>query len=669
MSELRVETFRMPAGGLNAPSPLPPLRALSKAHGKMEVHESVPEEARKYLGYGIDGGVLPYTIQDDYDRDRKDRDFKVVVLENETLKATFLLELGGRLWSLIHKPTNRELLYKNPVFQPGNLAIRNAWFSGGVEWNCSIQGHTPFTCSPLFAAQLRADDGTPVLRMYEWERIRGVAYQIDAWLPDGSSVLYVRPRIVNPHDTEIPMYWWSNVAVYETPDVRVMVPADAAFSFTYGGHMRSVPLPEFEGIDRTYPTTSPTSADAFYEIPDGARPWIAALDKEGRGLVQASTQRLRGRKLFVWGMGAGGRHWQEFLSVPGHPYIEIQAGLARTQVECIPMPGKAAWSWLEAYGFMEADGDTVHGDWIAAREHVAALVEELVSQDTANAAHKASAAMADRAPDSIIQRGSGWGALEARRRARTGEPPAWGPSLVFDDESLTQEQAPWLSLIEEGALSEPAPSDAPDSWMTQTQWHALLEKAVAEGRADHWFAWLHLGVMRYNAGDTQGADQAWNESNVRTPSAWALRNLAVSAQHRGEKDHAAGLLREACRLAPNQPQLTVECAGALLECQRYEDAVALCEEAPSGVRDHLRLQILRAKAHLELGHLDLVEAFLLREVEVPDIRECEVTLTDLWFTLHEKRTAEAEGVPIDDALKQRVRNEFPPPAHIDFRMR
>jgi len=38
--------------------------------------------------------------------------------ENETLKATFMLELGGRLWSLQHKPSGRQLLEANPEEQP-----------------------------------------------------------------------------------------------------------------------------------------------------------------------------------------------------------------------------------------------------------------------------------------------------------------------------------------------------------------------------------------------------------------------------------------------------------------------------------------------------------------------------------------------------------------------
>ena len=68
--------------------------------------------------------------------------------------------------------------------------------------------------------------------------------------------------------------------------------------------------------------------DLFFDIPASGRKWEAALDGSGTGLVQTSTDRLQGRKLFMWGSGSGGRHWQEFLSAPGRAYLEIQAGLA-----------------------------------------------------------------------------------------------------------------------------------------------------------------------------------------------------------------------------------------------------------------------------------------------------------------------------------------------------
>jgi len=54
--------------------------------------------------------------------------------------------------------------------------------------------------------------------------------------------------------------------------------------------------------------------------------------------------------------------------------------------------------------------------------------------------------------------------------------------------------------------------------------------------------------------------------------------------------------------------------------------------------------------------------------EFATVREGEVTLTDLWFTYHERRLAAEEGVATNDGLRERVRVMYPPPARIDFRM-
>ena len=155
------------------------------------------------------------------------------------------------------------MLSVNPVFQPANLALRNAWFSGGVEWNIGTIGHSPFTCAPLFAARVDGPDGIPVLRMYEWERIRQVTFQIDAWLPDDSPVLFVRVCIRNPHARETPMYWWSNMAVPETPDTRVIVPAESAYRYTYD-HLDVIPVPKEAGLDYTYATRVTRATDFFF---------------------------------------------------------------------------------------------------------------------------------------------------------------------------------------------------------------------------------------------------------------------------------------------------------------------------------------------------------------------------------------------------------------------
>src|SRR3954465_5356932 len=178
MNQLTVSSLVMPAASLGGENPLTPLRGYETASASAGAPDAEPQRT-DCLDRGHEASILPYRMQDQYDRRRTPRALKTAVLENDHLRATFFLELGGRLWSLVHKPTGRELLFVNPAFQPANLAVRDAWFSGGVEWNVSIIGLSPFPCSPLFAARVTADDGSPVLRLYEWDRIRRVPWQID----------------------------------------------------------------------------------------------------------------------------------------------------------------------------------------------------------------------------------------------------------------------------------------------------------------------------------------------------------------------------------------------------------------------------------------------------------------------------------------------------------
>ena len=73
-----------------------------------------------------------------------------------------------------------------------------------------------------------AEAETRSFACYEWDRIRRMPYQMDFSLPDGSPWLFAHMRLVNPSDAVVPMWWWSNIAVAERPDVRVIVPAEHA---------------------------------------------------------------------------------------------------------------------------------------------------------------------------------------------------------------------------------------------------------------------------------------------------------------------------------------------------------------------------------------------------------------------------------------------------------
>ncbi|MDQ0306782.1 tetratricopeptide (TPR) repeat protein [Kitasatospora herbaricolor] len=647
MSELRLTTLTLPTAAVGPVNPLPPLFGGADLH-QVEDTSQADEEMRHNIGYGRVPSVMPYLMQDGYTRERAPAEHPVAVLENATLRATFLLGAGGRLWSLIHKPTGRELLFRNPVFQPANLALRGAWLAGGVEWNIATIGHTPTTCEPLHTARLTRPDGTPVLRMWEYERIRGVVYQIDAHLPDDSQVLLVHIRITNPRDTTVPMYWWSNIAVPEAPDVRVLAPADAAWQFSYDRRIHHIDLPAPHGTDLTRTTRSRDAADYFFDIPDHRRHWITALDASGRGLVQTSTRRLRGRKLFLWGQGEGGRHWQEWLSEPGHAYLEIQAGLARTQLEHLPMPAGAQWSWTEAYGLLEADPDAVHStDWTTAREAAQHSLDQLLPQSALDAELQAATHWIDQQPDEILHTGSGWGALEHHRRTKTGEAPLSTPGAPFPDTTLGPEQAPWLELLHHGRITAD-PGRAPASHQSDPAWGDLLRAA------DGWLAQLHLGTLHAHTGDHQAARKAWQHSLELHPTPWAWRNLATLAAHTGDPDEAAHAYRQALQLAPTLLPLVLESAGLLLRAGHPHEVLEHLETLDTTQRATGRVRWTEARAALDTGDTDRCGRLLHEGIEVADIREGENSLHELWFA-HQRATSDiTPGLPLPRAYDFRM---------------
>ncbi len=429
-------------------------------------------------------------------------------------------------------------------------------------------------------------------------------YQVDFWLPPGSGFLFVGVRIRNPWPHDVPAYWWSNIAVPQTPGTRVLVPAKEAWHFDYTRRLSLVPVTE----DLLRPMQHTDAADFFFEIPDGEPPWIAVVDEAGNGLIQASTGRLRGRKLFVWGESPGGRRWQEWLApgAEGDGYCEIQAGLARTQLEHLPLPGHTAWDWLEAYGPL-------------------APVPDL--EDRLDAWRS----VADVDPADRLHQGSGWGALECHMWPfRRTDGNVWStcgeeapgqlalPGTPFHDADLGPEQEPWLALLRGRRFPDVA---AAGSSLVSAPWRALLEAAE-----ETWLTCYHLGVACWHAGERDAAIAAWRRSLELSPSPWALRNLGVAA---GDPD----LLAAAHKLAPDLLPLVIETASALLEAGRVEEAGTLLADARVRWPQHGRLALLSARARLHAGDLRAARQVFDDGFELADLREGESLLTETWCAL------------------------------------
>ncbi|MFC9080056.1 DUF5107 domain-containing protein [Streptomyces sp. NPDC057062] len=646
VTTIRRDTMTVPAAALGPDNPLPPLRPLDEVHRiEDRDREDLPRDMARQIGWEPLHSLLPVRVRDGYGRARAPMDIDTVVIENDRLRATVLPGLGGRIASLFHKPTGRELLYRNPVFQPACFALNGAWFSGGIEWNIGATGHTTLSCSPLHAARVTAPDGGEMLRLWEWERLRDLPFQVDLWLPEGSDFLYVGVRIRNPHERPAPTYWWSNIAVPE--ECRVLAPAEEAYGFGYERRLHRVPVPTYDGADRTYPMNGAHPADYFYEVPDGRRRWIAALDEDGRGLVQTSTDVLRGRKLFVWGTGTGGRRWQAWLTQPGTGgYCEIQAGLARTQLEHVRLEPASEVSWLEAYGPLEAERE---GEWTTVVSGAEARLDGALPRPVVDAAYNAWLPYADADPGETLAFGSGWGALELLRSGGKL------PGTPFEETTLGEAQAPWRELLLTGSLPESRRVAPPGETLVAPHWRDMLETAPARPLTEY-----HLGVAQWHAGDRAQAVRSWERALELAPSLWPLlRCLAVADQEAGNRERAADRYAEAfddlCRERRDDGEswtaataaLGREALETLLAVHRVAEARAVWNRLHHATRERGRFRLLGARLLLAEGDRAGARSVFDAGFEVADLREGAETIGELWAELTDE----------------------PLPARYDFRMR
>lgn len=646
-TEFRQTKLNIPSAKMNGESSVPALSTLNFWHRRGDT--SLPEEDGLYIGYGHVPSPFPYRMQDQYSRELYDNMEDAVILENENLIATFLPHWGGKLYSLFDKTANREILSVNPVLRPCNLAIRNAWTSGGIEWNCGSFGHNVHTCDTMFTTTTELEDGTPVLRMYEYERIRQCVWQMDFFLPEGSRVLYCRTRITNPLYDVTPMYWWSNTAAPETPGCRVIVNGDGAY--VAENNISLVTIPMHDGFDGTRPEDIPYAMDHFYKIDNRKRKWEAQVDADGWGIIQTSTSLLKGRKLFAWGNGPGGDRWQEYLTVDGADtrYTEIQAGLANCQYECVPMPPKTAWEWIECYGAIQTDAKTVHGDdWQAAKAEVARKLDEIITEEALEDLLDETRAMAKApATGELLFKGSGWCALENLRRDKIGQERIT-PHLDFG--STGEDQEDWLTLMEEGVFKAHRPEDVPPSWMLQKEFIDMMKKAANDTDKDNWYAHLQLGAALIATNNLQEAYEVLERSIELKRSPWALFCQGMVSKQVGNTAAAAEKVMEASLMLPDNESLAKEALALLTDAKLYEKAIELLSALSEDVRSIGRVRLYATIANIKVGRLEEAQSVLWEKggLVVADIREGENIITNIYLDLEEAKAAR-DGKEFDRA--------------------
>jgi hypothetical protein len=639
---------------------------------KVAIHESLKNEDNSLLGYETAPRFLPYKIQDRYDRDRSMVTYKAIVMENDILKATFLPEYGGRLYSLYHKQLEQDLLFTNPVIQPANLAVLNAWISGGIEWNIGQYGHSFTTSSPVFCGVLKDKNGEDFLRIYEYERCHNLFWHLDFHLPEASPTLNMYARIINDRDTATSLYYWSNIAVKETREARIFSAADEVIYLDMQtrefGKEKMPYLPIMEEKDASYPTNFSNSNEYFFQTAKEEKaPWEAVVYPDNWMFFERSSNLLRYRKMFCWGTHKGGQRWKDYLSEEGQGnYIEIQGGLAPTQLHGSIMKANSVLEFVQCFGGSTLDTARFYDkDWDKAKEELYQCINGAVTEEYVNEQLKELSQYRDSKPVHIVSFGSGFGALEAYRREKQGERDI-PDGFHFPPASLTAEQAPWLHLLDYGYMPETKADLVPEAYMIQEPWTKLLRESLQHPKGKNWLTYLQLSVIEIEQGKEEEGYLLAKASVELSANPLAYYNLAVLSKLQEDKDAFEAYSKKALNLFVDDAHVAAltQYFKYLLSVKDYEQIWNRYQELPSWMQEDERLYLAAVTAAVKLDKLDFVyEAF---EKEYVYIREEETLISDLWFEYHLRLEQKQSGdrvITLDE-----IKRLYPLPLRIDYRM-
>ncbi|AEV29324.1 hypothetical protein SpiGrapes_1514 [Sphaerochaeta pleomorpha str. Grapes] len=617
-----------------------------------------PKEYAKNLGQNCGKRVLPYYIQDRYDRTLTITDIPSILLENQYLKATVLPTLGGRLISLYDKTEQKELLFNTSTIQTANLANRDAWFAGGIEWNFGQYGHAFSSNSPVYCAKQVDAEGNEFLRLYEFERCIGVYWKIDLHLKD--RFLYAHMAVHNLSTSDTSLYYWTNVALKQTKKTRVFASEGEVIYIDpfvpkgmKGYGFGELPYLEIlSDTDVSYPANFPYSNEYFFTCDHSQVPWEATIQEDGSSFFDASTANLAFRKMFCWGNGWGGKHWQEYLSPEGGEYFEAQAGLAPSQLHGLTLPKQTTYTWTQCFGSLgnKAKIEQVKAieSWKEARDTIQTVLTSLVDRNKLKQYESIFEKESEKATGELLCIGSGWGYLE-NLRAQTPLPKG----MRFIPEADLQV---WENFIHTGILETKAKPSLPFSCPPLT-WYPLLKDSPS--------AAYYAGILALELEQEDEAEKYWKNKS----DGFSLRNLAILEVRRGNSKEALQLYR----LASKSKEYNLDRAIAeefirlLVKEQFFQEAKLAYEQLPEAWKtesDSLAIDQAWIACHEQ--DAQTLGEILLRPWHA--VREGETPFKELWFEWKAILYSKEHNQILDDSIREKIMNELTLPQKFDFNM-
>jgi tetratricopeptide (TPR) repeat protein len=300
---------------------------------------------RFYFGrayQGAQGRVYPYPMQERLTRERANKTYRAVYLENEYIRTSILPEIGGRILTAVDKANDYDFIYRQTAIKPALIGMLGAWISGGVEWNV-FHHHRASSFLPIDYATQKNPDGSVTAWIGEIEIRHRMKWRLGITVRPGRSYIEATLFPYNRSPFLHSMLYFANAGVHANDDYQVVFPPSTEWvtqhakreyaawpiahetynrvDFTAQGKESGT-----DGVDISWWKNDLQWISFFaYNYEDD---WVAGYDHEKRAgtLVLGNHHIAPGKKFWTWGSGRHGQVWDKLLSDTDGPELELMAG-------------------------------------------------------------------------------------------------------------------------------------------------------------------------------------------------------------------------------------------------------------------------------------------------------------------------------------------------------
>lgn len=269
--------------------------------------------------------IYPYFRFDGFALEGQEKEWKVVLLENDYISVQVMPEIGGKIWTATDKTTGKDFFYNNGVVKFRDIAMRGPWVSGGIEINYGIIGHAPSTSAPVDYLVRKNDDGSVSCFTSTLDLLTRTRWVVEIKLEKDKAYFTTRSFWSNSTGMEQPYYTWMNAGIPEGKKLRFLYPG--SHSISHGGGASEWPLDK-EGRDLSYYDQNNFGSSKSYHVAGKHSHYFGALwGEDDFGMIHYSNREEKlGKKIFLWALSGSGKIWEDLLTDNSGQYVEIQSG-------------------------------------------------------------------------------------------------------------------------------------------------------------------------------------------------------------------------------------------------------------------------------------------------------------------------------------------------------